>query len=118
MPPEALLPVPRGKLAWPHKHVVALATCLGIDCLPIRVAMALALAACTRVCLGLSCLPMGATLALAATCPSLGNMPIRACLGFGCVPWPWQHAHRGLPWPWLLHALPMGGYLGLGCCMP
>src|SRR5260221_11764504 len=32
-------------------------------------------------------------------------MPPAVGLGLGCcMPWPWQHAHGGLPWPWLLHA--------------
>ena len=38
------------------------------------------------------------------------------CLGLGCVPLAWQHAHGGLllPWPWL-HALALAACLVLGC---
>ena len=108
-----------GGLLWPspwqHAHGQA--------------ALALALASCLlpmRGCLSLGNMPMGAALALVA-CPGLGNLPMGAasafaaclgigympmgaalalatCLGLGYVPQPWQRAHGGLPWPWLLHA--------------
>ncbi len=39
------------------------------------------------------------------------------CLGLGCVPLPWQHAHGGLLRALALGCMPMGGCccLGLGC---
>nr|POE85807.1 hypothetical protein CFP56_07146 [Quercus suber] len=76
-----LLPAPRGMLVCPRQRAMALASCLGLDCLPMRAVMALPLAACMQACLGLGC----------------------------CMPWPWRHTHGGfglsyMPWPWLLLA--------------
>ena len=76
-------------------------------------------------------------LALAVACtPRPWLLRARPSLGC-CMPMPWLlSALGGLPWPWLLHAhalaacpcgdvacpclgcLPVGGCLGLGCCMP
>ena len=49
------------------------------------------------------------------------------CLGLGCLPlglpwpwlhaWPWWHAHRGLPRPWLLHVMALGWCMPTGCCL-
>ena len=72
VPPGALLLAPKGMPACPHKHVMALAACLGLGCYMHAQALAVA-------CPGLNCLPMGVALVLVAACPGQAVGILGAC---------------------------------------
>jgi len=78
---------PKGMPTCPHKHAKALTACLGLGCLPMGAAMALARPwqhACKHA-LALAACPWGVALALAA-CLGLGCLPMGPCPGLGCLP--------------------------------